>query len=124
MKTKKQFFIEKIDRVQYETWEIEFKVAKSRQIREGVRQDRDRAVEALNNVDAALKGNPKDKNLLDEKAAFEDKIRRYEAQMDMVDKQINGYQGDETHEPVIGLMEQLASLAELKSMYKDYVKRA
>lgn len=119
---KTQFFKKKIDRVQYETWEVEFKLAKSRQIREGVRQDRDRAIEALGNIETALKTAPEDKKLLDEQSAFQDNIKRYEAQMEMLDKQVNGFQGDETHEPIIGLIEQLASLAELKSMYKSYIK--
>lgn len=118
-----QFFKQKIERVQYETWEVEFKVQKSRQIREGVRQDRDRAIEALSNIETALKTEPTDRTKLEtERDAFKENITRYEAQMDMLDKQINGYQGDDTHEPIIGLIEQLASLSELKSMYKSYIK--
>jgi septal ring factor EnvC (AmiA/AmiB activator) len=118
---KKQFFKKKIERVQYDTWELEFKLAKSRYIREGVRQDRDRAIEALNNIEAALKAEPTDRKKVEaERDALLENVKRYEAQMDMIDKQINGYEGDDTHEPVIGLIEQLASLAELKSMYKSY----
>lgn len=123
---KKKFFKSKIERVQYETWEIEFKVAKSRQVREGVRQDRDRAIETVRILSERMK-NEKNKEtkkkLQSEHDTFFENISRYEKQMEMLDNQINGYAGDDIHEPVIGLIEQLASLAELKTMYTDYVKK-
>lgn len=119
---KKNFFKDKIDLVTKNIWELEFKTAKSRQIREGVRLDRDRAIESIINIDNAIKANPKDENLPKQKAQFEENIKRYEAQMLMIDKQINGFAGTETEEPVIGIMEQLKSLAELRVMYRDYIK--
>lgn len=123
---KKQFFKDKVKQVTYSIWDSEFKLAKSRQVREGVRQDRDRAVEAINQVDARLlaeKNKEARKNLEAERALLSDKKTRYEAQLDMIDKQINGFAGSETHEPVQGILELLASLNELKTMYKDYLKK-
>ena len=121
-----RFFHRKLYAVQASIWEAEFKAAKSRQVREGVRQDRDRAKEAMNNIDAAL-GSEKDKDkrkkLEQEKAAFADNVTRYEAQMRMIDDQINGFAGDEKHEPIVGLIEQIKSYTELMLMYKDYMRQ-
>lgn len=123
MKTKKQFFKEKIESVTYTVWDKEFKLAKSRQVREGVRQDRDRAIEAINNIEAKMKTTKgkEAKELQSERDHMVNTKERYEAQIDMVDKQINGFQGDQTHEPIIGILEELGSLHELKGMYKSYI---
>lgn len=118
---KYRFFSQKIKAVQYSLWDLEFKVAKSHQVREGVRQDRDRAVEGLANINKALEADPKNEKILADKATFEDNVKRYEAQMGMIDAQINGANGDETHEPVIGIMEQMKSYAELREMYKTHL---
>jgi hypothetical protein len=121
-----RFFYRKLYSVQASIWEAEFKITKSRQVREGVRQDRDRTVEIANNLANAVK-TEKDEAKKDELEAnalkAKDDIKRYEAQMKMVDDQINGSNGDESHEPVIGLVEQIKSLVELKAMYKDYMNR-
>lgn len=113
------FFKGKINGVQKAIWDIEFKISKSRQVREGVRQDRDRAVEALNQIEARLKGVPSD---ADEQAkiVMADNIKRYEKQMKMVDDQINGKEGNDKEESIIGLLEQIKSYVELKQMYQDY----
>src|SRR4051812_46467582 len=91
---KYRFFKKKISDVQKTIWEREFKVTKSRQVREGVRQDRDRAIEAVHQITEAIKTN-KDVATREvaekEKGALEDNVKRYEAQMAMIDKQINGY---------------------------------
>jgi hypothetical protein len=118
---KYRFFKKKISDVQKTIWEREFKVVKSRQVREGVRQDRDRAIEALNSMK-----NQKDvatKEVAEkEQAAFEDNIKRYEAQMAMIDKQINGYTAkNENEESVVGLLEEIRSYIELREMYKQYI---
>ncbi len=121
---KKQFFKDKIKNVTFNVWELEFKVSKSRQVREGVRQDRDRAIEDIARLEAQI-AQEKDKDKLKEleaaKATFADNVKRYEAQMLMIDKQINGFAGTETEEPVIGILEQLKSLAELREMYKQHI---
>ena len=127
MKTKKQFFKEKVEAVTYSMWDLEFKLAKSRQVREGVRQDRDRVAEAVGQVVAKLSNAGKDKAVIKALEEERDKLledqKRYEAQMAMVDKQINGFNGSDTEEPVIGILEQLASLNELKGMYQDFLKK-
>lgn len=122
--TKKRFFKEKIDAVTKTIWEMEFKLSKSRQIREGVRLDRDKAMEAINNIVIVLeKENNEDKKeqYKKEKANFEENIKRYEKQMEMLDKQINGFIGDETHEPIVGIIEQIKSYTELRLMYQQHI---
>ncbi len=42
--------------------------------------------------------------------------------MKMIDDQVNGSNGSETEEPVIGVLEQIKSLVELKQMYKAHMK--
>lgn len=121
------FFKSKIKRVTYQIWELEFKISKSRQVREGVRQDRDRAIEASQQVTAQVQGatdttSAEFANLVHMLETSSDNVKRYEAQMKMVDDQINGSNGDETHEPIIGIVEQIKSLVELKEMYKQYLK--
>lgn len=124
--TKKEFFKDKIKSVQCTIWEVEFKINKSRQVREGVRLDRDRAKEAINNIDAGLPSQKDEKakaQMESDKAGLQENVSRYEKQMKMIDDQINGFQGDETHEPIVGLLEQLKSYTELMLMYKDWLGR-
>lgn len=122
---KYRFFHRKLYQVQASIWETEFKISKSRQVREGVRQDRDRAIEALHQIEARTKGEQdthKKGELEKEVEAFIANVKRYEAQMKMIDDQIKGAAGDETHEPIVGLMEQLKSYIELKLMYQDFLR--
>jgi hypothetical protein len=126
MLTKKKFFAEKVEKVSYAIWDLEFKLTKSRSVREGVRQDRERTVQAMENVNKLLteaKDKPTKKKYQEEYDALNNNKVRYESQMDMIDKQINGFQGDEKHEPIIGVLEEIASLTELREMYKDYSRK-
>lgn len=119
---KYQFFQEKIDAVTKTIWDFEFKISKSRQVREGVRQDRDRAVEAAQHIKVKSEGAKGDdkKKLEDELAKMVENKERYEKQMKMIDDQIQGANATENSDAVIGLNEQLKSLVELKQMYKSY----
>lgn len=117
---KYRLFAKKIKNVQMTIWEFDFKVMKSQQIREGVRQDRERAVEALQQVEAQLKAAPTPE-LEAQKKGFLDNIARYEKQMQMIDRQVQGFNGSETEEPVVGILEEIGSLSELREMYKQYL---
>lgn len=122
---KYRYFRSKVNDVTASIWDLEFKIAKSRQVREGVRQDRDRALEAVNQITLRIEGT-KDKDavkkLEEEKAKFEDNAKRYEAQMRMIDEQVNGVPAEGENPGQQGLLETLASLTELRSMYRDYAK--
>ncbi len=120
-----QYFKSLYRQTQQQIWGLEFKVKKSRTIREGVRQDRDRAVEALARITLALEGE-KDKEAKEKLQKEHDEIQanvtRYEKQLEMIDDQINGAVGTETKEMVIGLLEQIESLTSLKGMYLEELK--
>jgi hypothetical protein len=123
--TKYKFFKNKVTSVQYAIWDLEFKLSKSRQIREGVRLDRDRAIEAINGMTSQLNATEdkeKRENLEAEIAKATDNKTRYEQQMDMIDFEINGGKPTENNPSGIGILEQLKSYAELQGMYKDYLK--
>lgn len=125
---KKKFFQEKIESVQKQIWDLEFKVAKSATIREESRQLRDRAVEAKNNIEAQLKKEPNNKKLEEELALTERTIKSHEAKMQLIDDQVNGRQaqvdkeGNVVDEGQQGILELMASYAELRNLYKDYAK--
>lgn len=123
---KYRFFARKVKDVTASIWEYEFKVAKSRQVREGVRQDRDRSLEAVAQIQARIGGStdPEEMKALEmEKAVHEDNAKRYEAQMRMIDEQINGTPVNGEDAGTQGIMDTIAGLAELRLMYQDYLKR-
>jgi uncharacterized protein YllA (UPF0747 family) len=120
---KYRFFTKKIRDVEMAMLEADFKIAKSRQLREQIRQDRDRAVESARNISEKLEKSISDeekKQLKEELTLHQENKPRFEKQMDMIDREIHGFRGTETEEPVIGILERLASMAELKQMYKEY----
>ena len=120
-----RYFSRKVRDVQNSIWEYSFKVSKSRAIREGIRMDRDRAMQAAANVEDALKTAPADKKEDLEKslAGNKENATRYEAQMKMIDDQINGGAATQDNPAGIGILEQIKSLTELRLMYIDYLGR-
>lgn len=124
--SKYRFFNKKVKDVTKSIWELEFKIEKSRQVREGVRQDRDKTMEFIYQTKAHLEGTT-DKELKEKLQAditlAENNSTRYEAQMKMIDNQINGrpVEGEDPGEQ--GIMDTVKSLIELRGMYKDYLKK-
>jgi predicted nucleic acid-binding Zn-ribbon protein len=122
---KKRLFKKKIKDVQNSIWEFEFKVSKSRQVREGIRQDRDRQLEAAERVAATLKGEEdkaKIEALTKELTIFTENAKRFEQQMQMIDDQIQGIPAKDDNPGQQGINDTLKSLAELREMYKDHIK--
>lgn len=125
---KYRFFYKKVNDVQYSIWDMEFKIIKSREVREGVRQDRDRAIENIQMIEAAL-NNP---NITEEykakaesdKAVYTDNVSRYEKQMKMIDDQIRGVKAtpatetDEGNPGIQGITETVEAYIELRNNYK------
>lgn len=113
-------FYKKTKDHQVAIWELEFKIAKSRQLREGVRQDRDRAVESVNRLKAVIE-QEKDKavkaQLEEQSKAHQENADRFEKQMALIDGQINGTT-DES-----GILERLKSVVELRNMTFDYMSK-
>lgn len=122
---KKKFFKKKLKEIDYAIWDLEFKIKKSRQIREGVRLDRDRAIENLQHVESALKRDvsKEDKEKMEkERDTIKDNVSRYESQMKMIDSEIDGGEPTEYSPSGVGILERIKSLYELKEMYKEYIK--
>lgn len=111
---KKRFFKQKIESVQNMIWDLEFKVAKSKQIREGIRLDRDQVIQAIQSLNPE-KEVEKVKELTERK-------ERYEKQIKMIDDEINGGTPTENSPEGIGINEKLESLHSLKELYKEYIK--
>lgn len=130
---KYRFFLKKIKNVDKSIWEYEFKISKSRQVREGIRKDRDRVVENKNHLETKI-SEEKDEKL---KKGFEkdleqskEMIKKYEGQMKLIDDQINGVLKVEPNDeypdgipPQVGILETIESLTELKLMYNEYLKQ-
>ncbi len=121
--SKKTFFKRKVLSVTKQIWDYEFKVEKTLQIREGIRQDRDRVLDAKHKLEAALKATPDDKDKIGEFEKVVDTIKRYEAQMKMLDDQIAGGVPTEDNPAGQGINEIISSLAELRRMYSDYINK-
>ncbi len=127
-----RFFIKKIRSVQRTIWDNEFKIAKTRQVREGVRQDRDKTVEALQQIEVMLKSHEEGKAVLvdevlakikEDQAKIADDKQRYERQMIMLDREIYGApaQGEDPGQQ--GVVDTLKALTELREMYSDYANK-
>lgn len=118
---KKKFFKDKIKEVEKTLWDLDFKVFKARGMREESRQHRDRSVEQLNSVSSFV-GKEKDPATLEkleaEKKFFTEDVAKYEAQMKMIDDQING-----NNEGEQGILEVMKALGELKRMYTEYASQ-
>lgn len=121
--TKKSFFKRELNRVNRQIWDAEFKVEKTLQIKEGIRQDRDKLNDAKFQIEAKLKDTPDDKELLKQFGDLVDTIKRYELQMNMLDKQISGVRAEGDNPGEEGINDTISSLAELRAMYKDYLTK-
>lgn len=120
---KYRFFARKVKAVTKQIWDYEFKVEKTMQIREGIRRDRDSLIDAQHKLEAAFKAAPNDKKVEADYLAVNDNIKRFEAQMKMLDDQINGVPANGDNPGENGVNDTIASLAELRQMYKQYLTK-
>lgn len=114
---KYRFFQKKVTDVQYSMWDLDFKISKARHMREESRMMRDRAMEVLQ----GLKANPKPDEA--KIAEMESHVKGYEAQMSLIDSQIQGTPANEEETAQTGLVDAVAGLANLRELYKDYLKQ-
>lgn len=112
--------------VQRQIWELEFKKHSSLEIRELIRFDRDRLMESVDALNVELGKEHKEethKELESRKAQLEDTIKRYEAQMKMLDEEISGLPYVSPENPgKQGINDTIASLMETKKMVESYIK--
>lgn len=123
---KKKYFKQKLDAVQKSIWDFEFKLFKTREIREDVRKVYDGAKASLFSIEQQLAAAPDEerrKQLEDQKVLAERDIQRYEAQMMQLDIEISGAKpSPEMPDGFNGITNQLDSLQELKVMVTEYTK--
>lgn len=120
---KLKHFKHKLNNIDKAMWDLEFKRSKSSQIREEIRLQRDRAVEGKLQMEAQTPEGKEAKEAHEkELAKLVDNIKRYEAQVEMIDAEIHGKQPTDTEPGQSGINDQLESLAELREMTKSYIK--
>ena len=129
-KSKKRYFTEKREGVKKMTWDLEFKVFKTRELREAVRKRYDDASASKYLTEEQIKNWPADKPVEDKKRLEDDVIRfdrdieRYKEQMNQLDLEMDGSKPtNEYPEGVAGVNDQIDSLRELNEMLRDWIKR-
>ena len=127
--TEKRHFKQKMEGVQKMVWDLNFKIFKSREIREGIRVLYDQNKARLSTIETSIKDWPKEKDIGDRKR-LEDQvvllkkyIERNESQLKSLDREITGEKpSPEYPEGMQGINDQVDSLQELKQMLKDWTK--
>ena len=127
--SEKKHFKQKLKGVEKMIWDLNFKVFKTREIKEDVRKGYDKKKAKLFGLEEQIKNWPKDKDEADRKR-LEDEITRInqgiergEQQMKMLDMEIDGAQPSEQYpEGVQGISQQVDGLMELRQMLKDWLR--
>lgn len=126
---KKDFFKQKIDNVHRQIWEWEFRIFKTKEVREDIRKELDNAVSRSEITKNSIKNWPKDKpkedkaKIEDELTLMERDIERFKKQIDNLDLEIYGSKPTNEHpDGVLGFQYQIDSLRELEEMLKEWVK--
>lgn len=127
--TRKGHFKGKLDGVSKMIWDLEFKVFKTREIREDIRQEYDFMVSRVDNFDKSIKTWPEKgdvnerKRVEDQKELAERDRDRLLAQVKQLDAEISGAKStNENPEGHIGITEQIDSMRELQGMLRDFIK--
>ena len=128
--TKKQYFKNRLHAVRQMIWDIEFKIFKTKEIREGVRQDYDAMKSRLSNYEKILnewKGKDDEaekKRVEDDIVRAKQDVERLEAQMKQVDLEVYGSKKTaEFPDGATGLTHEVESLRELTGMLDDWLKK-
>ena len=128
--SKRQHFKQKLAGTQKMIWDLEFKVFKTREVREDIRKEYDQMKARIHNLEQQITQFPKEKDPAEKARLEDDKVRaeanrdRYERQMKMIDNEIDGLKpSSENPDGATGIMEQIDSLQELKGMLTDWLKR-
>lgn len=135
--TQKQHFKQKLEGTTKMIWDLEFKVHKSRELREEIRQQYDSNKQRLANIEDRLKVMPVPKEgeqmpeevkveygkLIDDKNILETKIKDGERQLQIIDVEIEGMAPtNENPDGVTGILYQIDSLKEVQGMIKEYLR--
>lgn len=133
MGAKKRHFFERLNRVNQDIWDKEFQKLQTMEMRESIRLDRDRAMEAVDAFKVVLKTDHKPETVTElesKKKQAEDNAERFTAQLRMLDEEVvgapympaNPSKGLEERLGKEGLNDTIASTNEVKKMIVSYIK--
>ena len=105
-------------------WELEFSKFRTLNVRESIRRQHDQTKEALNRLEAALKGDAKNEALLKDKAEVDGRLAHIKAQLDDIDARVYGVLPSETYpEGVVGVVQKIDNIIETRSNLQDFIKK-
>lgn len=124
--TKKEHFKSKLDGVEKMIYDFEFKIFKTKEIREDVRKEYDFMKSRIATLTSQIEnfmGKAEKARLEDDKVRAERDVARFEQQMKNLDIEIYGIKPSaENPDGVSGIVDQIESLRELKGMLKSWIK--
>ena len=120
--SKKKHFSDKLKGTQRLRWDLEFKVAKTMQIREDIRKEYDFMNSRIATLEMQLKGNPNDKDKLEDQKTVAEKDRdRLLNQIKALDLEANGCtKSKEYPDGYTGIKQQIESMREVEGMLKNH----
>lgn len=127
--SQRRHFKQKLDGTTKMIWDLEFKLFKTRELREEIRQQYDFMVARVESLDKTISEWPKDKDEGERKRVEDQKVLadrdrdRLLEQVKGLDAEISGLKPSaENPNGHIGIIEQIESYRELRSMLGDYIK--
>lgn len=127
--TKKEHFLGKLRGTRNMIWDLQFKVFKTREIREEVRQEYDYMMSRIATFEDRIKNWPEGEDpeekarLVDQKQIAERDAERFLAQMKQLDIEVEGAKPNaENPDGATGIVQQIDSLKELEGMLRDWIK--
>lgn len=110
-------------------WDLEFKISKTKMIREDIREEYDSMNARKATVENQLKNWPKKqeegerKRLEDQLVLIERDLTRFKAQMEALDNEVYGAKkSNENPDGIRGITQDIESYRELIEMLKDHIK--
>lgn len=127
--TRKDHFKQRLQGTRNTIWDLQFKVFKTREIREEIRNEYDMMKSRLATLEQQIANFPTDKDQGDKARLEDDVVRakrdadRFLAQMKELDLEVEGSKKTNEHpDGVTGITQNIDSLRELEAMLKDYIK--
>lgn len=129
--SKKNYFKQRLQGTERLVWDLEFKMFKTREIREDIRKEYAQMKARLFTVEEQIKNFPADKDqadkarLEDQKVLLDKDTLRFQAQIEQLDIEVEGTKPTEKYpDGVDGIVQQIGSLKEVQTMLKDWIKKA
>lgn len=127
-RSKKSVFKAKLQQTRQMIWDLEFKIFKTREIREDIRQNYDQMLSRIAAYDEQIANWPADADpaerarIEDQKTLAQSDADRFIRQMQMLDAEVDGLKPTaDNPNGQVGISEQVDSLREVESMVKDYI---